>query len=306
MKIFLQKANENWICDRFVEEWEQNNPQYCVENVHSADIIWLLAGWAWAQIPPQYLQAKKVVTTIHHIDPTKFDEPAYANFMMRDSITDFYHVPCEKTKQQIQPLTRKKILVQPFWVNQDIWNEIPDKLNLRSELGLPTNKFFVGSFQRDTEGHDLKSPKLSKGPDIFCDIIEKMHEDNENTEVILAGWRRQYVINRLKEKNINFHYFEWADFELLNKLYNCLDLYLVSSRCEGGPQSVVECAISKTPIVSTDVGLASDILAKESLYKIGDNIGTPNVEIAHRNIQKYLIPNGFNNFIKFFETIYEG
>jgi len=306
MKIFLQKANENWICDRFVEEWEQNNPQYCTEHIHAADVIWLLAGWAWNHIPPQYLQAKKVVTTIHHIDPTKFDEPAYANFMMRDSITDFYHVPCEKTKQQIQALTKKKIFVQPFWVNQNIWKEIPDKLNLRSELGLPVDKFFVGSFQRDTEGHDLKSPKLSKGPDVFCDIIESMYEENNNVEVILAGWRRQYVINRLNEKNINFHYFEWADFELLNKLYNCLDLYLVSSRCEGGPQSIVECAISKTPIVSTDVGLASDILAKESLYEIGNDIGIPNVDIAHQRIQDYLIPSGFNNFIKFFEICHEG
>ena len=25
----------------------------------------------------------------------------------------------------------------------------------------------IGSFQRDTEGHDMISPKLVKGPDIF-------------------------------------------------------------------------------------------------------------------------------------------
>ena len=46
---------------------------------------------------------------------------------------------------------------------------------------------------------------------------------------------------------------------MLNELYNILDLYLVTSRIEGGPQAILECAIIKTPIMSTDVGVASGI-----------------------------------------------
>ena len=45
----------------------------------------------------------------------------------------------------------------------------------------------------------------------------------------------------------------------LNKLYNILDLYIVSSRIEGGPQAILESSITKTPILSTDVGVASEI-----------------------------------------------
>ena len=47
-----------------------------------------------------------------------------------------------------------------------------------------------------------------------------------------------------------------ADILLVNKLYNILDLYLVTSRIEGGPQAILECALTKTPILSTDVGVA--------------------------------------------------
>tara|TARA_R110000744_G_scaffold63869_3_gene131399 strand:- start:6544 stop:7455 length:912 start_codon:yes stop_codon:yes gene_type:complete len=303
MKVFSLKANEDWICDRFVSEWEKHNPEICTNNAHEADILWLVAGWAWNHVPIQLLKSKKVVTTMHHIDFEKFDISTHRQFLYRDSITDVYHVPCEKTMEQLRTITKKDIFVHPFWVNQNIWFEIPDKNAVRIETGLPLEKNLIGSFQRDTEGHDLKSPKLSKGPDIFCDIVESMHKQNPNTEVVLAGWRRQYVMNRLKSKNINFHYFELADFDLLNKLYNSLDLYLVSARCEGGPQSVPECAITKTPIISTDVGLAKRMLHDESIYNIGGDLGNPNVEVAYQKVQKYLMPYGFEPFKEFLSAL---
>ena len=56
-----------------------------------------------------------------------------------------------------------------------------------------------------------------------------------------------------------------ADSKTINDLYNIFDLYIVSSRIEGGPQAIMEAAYTKTPIVSTDVGVASEILSL-SLY----------------------------------------
>ena len=70
MKVFSLKANENWICDRFVSEWEQHNPDICTNDVYEADILWLVAGWAFNQLPFHLLMKKKVVTTMHHIDLT--------------------------------------------------------------------------------------------------------------------------------------------------------------------------------------------------------------------------------------------
>ena len=40
------------------------------------------------------------------------------------------------------------------------------------KLNISENAYVIGSFQRDTEGKDLKSPKLIKGPDRLLEIFE--------------------------------------------------------------------------------------------------------------------------------------
>jgi glycosyltransferase involved in cell wall biosynthesis len=189
-------------------------------------------------------------------------------------VTTAYHVPCEKTKKQVEDIlatlgTSKPIHVRPFWVNEALWSR-GDKSATRDELKLPQNAFFVGSFQRDTEGSDLVTPKLEKGPDRFCDAVELMHKEGMEPIPLLAGWRRQYVLNRLNNASIPFVYKELPNFPTVKKLYSALDLYVVGSRFEGGPQAIFECASMDVPIVSTDVGAASEILHPSSIFDPDD------------------------------------
>ena len=294
MKIYLNNPNDDWICGRLYKEWYNNNPTISTHNPNEADIIWVISGWQWKDLDYNLLQTKKVILTVHHIVPNKFNEQ---EFKKRDAIVDKYHVPCELTKQQISKYTDKPIFVIPFWVNNKLWYPL-NKNICREELNLPTDKTLIGSFQRDTEGSDLITPKLEKGPDLFCDIVEQWSQDT-SIEVVLAGWRRQYVMKRLSEIGIKYHYFELPHLDTLNKLYNSLDLYLVASRYEGGPQAIVECALNKTPIISTKVGLAPEILSPKSI--IGETLDPePDTNYAYNNIKKYIIPKGFNLFIKNF------
>ena len=97
-----------------------------------------------------------------------------------------------------------------------------------------------------------------------------------------------------------------VDFDILNKLYNSLDLYIVSSRVEGGPQAILECAITKTPIISTDVGVASEILSPNSIYELKNPLSAvPDVEFAFKKSKKYTTPNGINLFEDMLEKFYE-
>ena len=124
--------------------------------------------------------------------------------------------------------------------------------------------------------------------------------------VILTGKRRQYIIERLKNEKIDFRYYEMATFNELNELYNLTDLYIVSSRYEGGPQSILECAITKTPIISTNVGIAKEILADSAIFDMSNyKNAIPNVEIANRNAKQFLIPEGFQKFNSLLKEIYE-
>ena len=135
----------------------------------------------------------------------------------------------------------------PFWINENIWFDINDKNQIREKNNLIKDAFYIGSFQRDTEGADLKSPKLVKGPDRLIEIYKFYKLINPKTRILLTGTRRQYIINRLKEEGIDYDYLEMASFIQLNELYNALDLYIVASRIEGGPQAIIECGLTKNP-----------------------------------------------------------
>lgn len=306
MKIFVSKINESWVVDRFREDWHIHNKEITTTKIKSADIVWIISPWLWKKIPIKHLKNKKVVCSIYHIDFDKFSADDIREFAERDKYVDVYHVISKKTKEQLLRLTEKKIISIPFWVDNNLWFEKPNKSQIKKSYGFNDDDFLVGSYQRDTEGYDLKSPKLIKGPDIFFDIVSKMYLENKNTKVVLAGKRRNYLINKFENAKIPYSYFEMVDSEALNDLYNILDLYIVTSRLEGGPQAILECAISKTPILSTDVGIASEILNKKSIFEINQfEEAKVDIEHAYKNSLNYLIPMGMKKYISMFEEVYE-
>jgi glycosyltransferase involved in cell wall biosynthesis len=100
-------------------------------------------------------------------------------------------------------------------------------------------------------------------------------------------------------------------------LYNTLDLYVVGSRCEGGPQAIFECAATQTPIISTPVGYATQILGEFDLggaiYKIEHEgqqlaglraaIRNINVDSNYENVMNLFMRQGMDSFIRFFKRI---
>ena len=306
MKIYINKPKESWVVDRFVDEWKFYNKKTYTGNIFFSDIVWIIAPWTWKKINKNILKKKKVICTIHHIDETKFNKEEQENFRNLEEFVDCFHVISKSTYEQVSKYSNKKIYTIPFWANKNLWFDIDDKKSLREKYSLNFDSFYVGSFQRDTEGHDLKSPKLSKGPDQFIEIVKTLKEDKKNLEVLLTGKRRQYLINELNKNNIPYKYFEMTNFTDLNELYNCLDLYIVASRTEGGPQSILESALTNTPIISTDVGIASEILHKDAIFNM-DNYkkSKANNNYALKNSEKYIIPAGFDKYFQMFKEVYE-
>tara|TARA_X000000950_G_scaffold49988_2_gene58810 strand:- start:27776 stop:28699 length:924 start_codon:yes stop_codon:yes gene_type:complete len=306
MKVYINSAKENWVVDRFIKEWNNYNFKQSKSYFFGNKLIWLIAPWTWHKIPLTYLTKNKVLCTIHHIDEDKFTETEIKEFQERDTYVNAYHVISNKTFDQVKKLTSKPIYKIPFWVNQNIWFSIENKKSLRKKFNINNDAYLVGSFQRDTEGKDLISPKLSKGPDQFIKIILHLNEKHDNLLVLLTGKRRNYMISELRKNKINFKYFEMASFKEINELYNLLDLYIVSSRFEGGPQSILECGITKTPIISTNVGIAEEILGSESIFNMSNfEKAKPNIEIAYKNSKQFIIPQGFNIFNQVLKDVYE-
>jgi glycosyltransferase involved in cell wall biosynthesis len=308
MKIFILYAEENWIVDQLANEWILHNKENYTKDFRKADLIWILSSYICDSIPINIYKNKKVITTIHHIVPEKTDKNKIKHFKYLDTFTDLFLTFTNECKETLSNYVSNEIIIKKQWVNQNLYFNIPEKNALRDRFNIDTNTFLVGSFQRDTEGNSLKSkrfkPKLEKGPDIFIEVIKKLKIKKPNVRVLLTGYRRQYIMRELNKINVPFYYFEMVPFSKLNELYNCLDLYIVSSRVEGGPRAILECSIAKIPIISTDVGIAKNILSEKSIFnynKIEEiEVCEPDLEYAYQNAKSLTIPKHFIDFNEIF------
>jgi len=170
-----------------------------------------------------------------------------------------------------------------YTVDLHVFRKIPpDDSRLSSiaeRYNIPRNCYLIGNFHRDTEGVDLESPKLMKGPDIFLEIVKSLVRRGHQIHVVLAGPRRFWIRRQLENFAVPYTYVGTTvppgvdDIERnvlppedINALLNLIDLYVVSSRSEGGPRTLLEAAAAKCKVISTPVGIASDIVGEECIY----------------------------------------
>ena len=267
-KIFVLKPNENWIVDRIADEFCEYSSHVARTTPFDCDVIWLAAPWCWNQIHPDVLRERRVVCSIHHEVPDKFIGNRAHEFAMRDKIVDHYIVPCDATYDFVSKYTSKPITKIGYWWNKNLWYPPTDveRTEYRRNLGIEEDEYVIGSFQRDTEGGDLATPKLEKGPDVFCDYVKMLSALSEKKiHVLLGGWRRQYVMNRLSVDGIKFTYKELPSTEEIRMMYAVCDVYVSASRFEGGPQCLFEAPAVGTNIISSNVGMASDCLISKSI-----------------------------------------
>jgi len=134
------------------------------------------------------------------------------------------------------------------------------KLINRKYLGFGLDEFVVGSFQKDGIGWGTGAkPKLIKGPDIFINTVQELAK-YINISVLLTGPSRGYLISALKKADIKFKHFEVDNYLDIPFYYHALDLYLITSREEGGPKGLIEALACAVPVVSTPVGMSVDLL----------------------------------------------
>jgi glycosyltransferase involved in cell wall biosynthesis len=131
----------------------------------------------------------------------------------------------------------------------------------RARLGIPDGAFVIGSFQKDGNGWDEGfEPKLIKGPDIFLQTLETLKPSIPELFILLTGPARGYVKNGLERSGIPYKHLFLKDYPDVGRLFPALDLYLVTSRQEGGPKAVLESMASGVPLVTTRVGQAMDLV----------------------------------------------
>ena len=134
--------------------------------------------------------------------------------------------------------------------------------------------------------------------------------------VLLTGPSRGYVKKQLSDNNITFTHHFIKDFKKLPEYYSILDLYLMTSREEGGPKSIIECISMDIPFVATKVGIAFEIskFSKSSNFCEVDDVTElvskstfilQNLNNFKLDIKYDIIENhDFDNIVKQFLKIY--
>ena len=206
-------------------------------------------------------KSNKIILSWYHIAPG--DERIKLIPELNERVL-LFHTICNKTKRDLIKLgaspEKVKVIHSGLDLNRFRMKNEDDKLKIKKILGLPNDKKIIGSFQKDGVGWgEGNEPKLVKGPDVFCDAIEKIAKKYP-IHVLLTGPSRGYVKNRLEKAGIAYthkyfkNYFDIVDF------FNVLDLYIISSRVEGGPNAILETWATGVPLVSTEVGMIPDLV----------------------------------------------
>jgi len=187
-------------------------------------------------------------------------------------------------------ITEEKIIEIPVGVDLEMFppvRDIEEKVRLRRKWKVPENSYCIGSFQSDDgDFENTGQPKWLKGPDLWIECISKIAK-KKNIFILLAGYKRNFVMRELKILNIPFMYHEMVRYDEMPELYKSIDAYLVTSRAEGGPKSIIESMASKVLILTFKVGLGADIEIEErAKLEIGNVDGLVEAFFYYMNNQR--------------------
>ena len=177
-------------------------------------------------------------------------------------------------------IPKQKLIKIPLGVNTRLFN-LPQNLqkeSIRKYLGISENKIVIGSFRKDGAGwKDGLNPKYIKGPDLFVSTLKLLHLRGYPVFALLTGPARGYVKKELEKSGIPYFHTYPKNHNDLISLYHALDIYLITSREEGGPMGLLESIACGTPVVSTNVGMASDIITDKITGVLVDQIEVENI-----------------------------
>lgn len=255
------------------------------------------------------LRFKRVIATASNFIRLENDD-----FKRAARFVDLWIAPSRRQLALLQQ-AGLKAAYQPFYVESGVFRSMDrTREELARELGIDygliRDKVLLGSFQRDTEGADLVTPKWQKGPEQLMDVLTDLPA-KDRWLLLLAGPRRHYVVSECERRGIPYLFYgdkpvagrddigtAIHDLETMAKLYNLIDCYLVTSQSEGGPKAVIEAAFCKTMIFSTRVGFAEDMLSSNCIYRekheaiaklasfVGNHEGTEYRAIRETNYQQ--------------------
>tara|TARA_B100000579_G_scaffold437280_1_gene465996 strand:- start:2251 stop:3357 length:1107 start_codon:yes stop_codon:yes gene_type:complete len=289
--LFIKPDNHQWVISSISEEYKKIFYQLGINILKESEYYQLKkqAIFYLSKYDALFKLDKKKMHRIafpyYHGFPDKHE--AFKKCIEALKLNHDYYSRVQVTNSRIENLiletgiNKNKVFKIPISIDLDIVDIFKDetKEKIRDKYDIPQNAFVIGSFQKDGDGWgNGNKPKLDKGPDILIKILSGLKKEIPELFVLLSGPSRGYVKNELSKLGIKFMHIYLDKYEEIFLLYKSIDLYLVTSRDEGGPRAILESMACKCPIISSKVGQAVDL--------IDNNINGWLVDVA--NIEEYI------------------
>ncbi|MFC4739724.1 glycosyltransferase family 4 protein [Flavobacterium ponti] len=157
--------------------------------------------------------------------------------------------------QTLNKMTLSKTVVINDSVSLNILNE-SSKISIRKLYNIPNEKFIVGNIANHTNAKDLFT---------LIDVLAELKHNLKRDDIVFiqvgefskkTDTLKQYAIEKKVFKDIVF----MDKIKNASSLNSQFDCFLLTSQREGGPTSLLEAMLIGVPVVSTKVGVVSDII----------------------------------------------
>lgn len=275
--IYYVSDEANWAFDWVTRYLATGLRERLGLHVHVTHDPWTLRGqtihfvdrYAYLNGPFRSLHpSNHVFVTWLHGDPTDPNPNIQHFFAVLPEAAGYVQkivVACRISKQVLVELGIPEIKITTIPLGVDLGRFSPpsetSRLSTRVSLGIPKDVICIGSFQKDGAGWaEGFEPKLIKGPDVFLEVIANLSTHYNNLLVLLTGPARGYVKRGLERLGVSYIHHFLSDYHDIARYYQALDLYMITSRCEGGPLTLLESWATGVPVISTRVGMPADLM----------------------------------------------
>jgi glycosyltransferase involved in cell wall biosynthesis len=158
-----------------------------------------------------------------------------------------------KVELALQSQAPIPVTVVPHGVDANALRRVPSQ---RPSFGMPSDSFVVGFVGSKTSNFD----EGRKGLDVLHDILAAAPARIPSLHISFLGLGWEEEVQQLRSQGISANYVGFIPESQLAAFYSSIDAYLLTSRVEGGPCTVLEAMACQTPVVATRVGLVPEVI----------------------------------------------
>ncbi len=275
--FFAEGDGRGWAIDEDLRLLKRGVAAYGSESsFNRAEAVLAVWWWKLLRLPQEQLAKKRVIALA---DNPPFIYAQHPSFLAGSALVDLWVARSQEALQQFEQLGLP-VVFAPYAVDSSVFRPLPPDdpalAAMHRRVAAPQGAFLVGNFHRDTEMSGC--PKEQKAPEVFLKIVLAARKQGVPVYPVLAGPRRHWLRSAFQSEGVRCAFIgdetlRADDYPAnilprseLNLLYNLIDLYLIPSRWEGGPHSVLEAAAAGCPLLSTPVGVSRDLLPSDQLF----------------------------------------